>query len=119
MKISELTGRALDAAVHVALGHELPMYAEPCIPRYSTYWGDGGPIIEEKRILVGHDGKSPYACANPSDFEWYGAPGVIIMDGPTTLIAAMRFIVAQKFGNVDVQITDRPHPAEVRILLPE
>jgi hypothetical protein len=118
IKTSELTGPALDWAVATAIGLRVEydyQYDEekffqgwwqcgPChwqpLPKYSSDWAHGGPIIERQRI---------YAKPNSSSKEWRS---YVLIDGegiawahfgPTPLIAAMRCYVASKFGDeVDV-----------------
>jgi Protein of unknown function (DUF2591) len=64
-------------------------------PRYSTDWGQGGPIIERAQIAVDFDASveagGPCA-ASIADLGWY-------ITGPTPLIAAMRCYVASKLGD--------------------
>jgi hypothetical protein len=98
IKTSELTGAALNWAVHVALHGSCEGYAEH---EYSTNWEYGGPIIERKRL-----------CVTPGNGYW----GSVVHDrlfeddgsdhhalGPTPLIAAMRCYVASELGDtVDV-----------------
>ena len=90
MKTSELTGAALDWAVHVALHGSCKGHAEY---EYSTDWSQSGPIIERERINL-----EPFSNINgeqwSADGEW---------DSPTPLIAAMRCYVASKLGdNIDI-----------------
>ena len=99
MKTSELTGAALDWAVAKCEGVDGLFEAyEVGRHHYSTYWAQGGPIIEREKISVGYQPSAPY------ESQWYttnrqGAFG--ISDAP--LIAAMRCYVASKMGDdVDV-----------------
>jgi hypothetical protein len=93
MKTSELTGAALDWAVHQAR-FEGACHDEP-FPSYSTDWAQGGPIIERERINL-----EPFSNINgeqwSADGEW---------DSPTPLIAAMRCYVASKLGD-EVEVPD-------------
>jgi hypothetical protein len=98
IKISELTGPALDWAVaecegnkYSKLTHLLELW-EP-----STDWAQGGPIIERENIDLAYHGGNGWRAAqvyrhNPATSY-----------GPTPLIAAMRCYVASKLGDeVDV-----------------
>lgn len=94
VKVSELSGAALDWAV---AEHEqfLEDVFEP-----SSYWGDGGPIIEREGISLYLDTNNLWQAnifaGNPAVF----GTGV---EGSTPLIAAMRCYVASKMGDeVDV-----------------
>lgn len=89
MKTNELTGVALDWAVAKAIGEYKPV----AVPRYSTDWAQGGPIIEREGISLDqyHDFPNWAAsCPPESGFNWFG---------PTPLIAAMRCYVASKLGD--------------------
>lgn len=94
MKTSELTGAALNWAVHYAMHGECEGYS-PYVPEYSTNWSQGGPIIERESLLVrpsftDERGKwTSILWASASFFE----------SGPTPLIAAMRCYVASKLGD--------------------
>jgi hypothetical protein len=96
MKTSELSGAALDWAVHQAWC-EGACHDEP-FPSYSTNWAQGGPIIEREKInhawLTKQDlGMEPeHYCVAHSD-------GSYARYGPTPLIAAMRCYVASKLGD--------------------
>ncbi len=90
MKTSELTGAALDWAVHIALhGAWLNIGAEH---QYSTDWAQGGPIIEREGIAIN---------AHLDGSEWFARNywGEHEQSGPTPLIAAMRCYVASKPGD--------------------
>jgi len=86
-KTNELTGAALDWAVHYAIHGE-----------YSTNWAQGGPIIEREKIAL--------IPPNERIDEWEAVhPDRMHNEeyGPTPLIAAMRCFVASKLGDeVDV-----------------
>jgi len=63
----------------------------------STYWEHGGPIIERERIGIN------LHCSGGAWGAWISSPCYESNDpdqiGHTPLIAAMRAIVARKFGN--------------------
>ena len=96
MKTAELTGPALDWAVHTAL------IGAPCVGyaahEYSTDWAQGGPIIEREEMSVEH------CNTDTSDSPWSAcSAGGKYHFGPTPLIAAMRCYVASKLGDtVDI-----------------
>ena len=109
VKVSELTGTALDWAVAKCEGYvEEGVYGEPkiidgCLHLHycdvvlssdfkpTTDWRDGGPIIERENI-------SPRSCGDGSWVaDWYF--GDEMCAGPSPLIAAMRCYVASKLGN--------------------
>ena len=100
MKTSELTDIALDWAVAKANGEYKPV----AVPRYSTDWAQGGPIIEREKIdLYQSTGR---ICAA----MWENIPGggrliAEAKDCPTPLIAAMRCYVASKLGN-DIELPE-------------
>lgn len=113
MKTSELTGAALDWAVHTALGLSEEGFVEVDNlygpqwrgPEYSTSWQEGGPIIEREAIQL-----TPYepASTQPKNPEYWAA-AIWMQDemvdayGPTPLIAAMRCFVASRLGeSVDI-----------------
>ena len=99
MKVSELSGFALDWAVAKCEGNpngwcEM-VISRPIsyVFRPSTDWAQGGPIIEREKITI----------------EWTGEDwmGYIRHDeeffGPTPLVVAMRCYVASKLGEeIDV-----------------
>lgn len=104
MKTSELTGAALDWAVAGCLGFETlsdgiswiiddrGRYKQ--LPKYSTDWAQGGPIIEREIAKIERFSDSLWEATaftkNAQDF---------VKDGPTPLIAAMRCYVASKLGD--------------------
>jgi hypothetical protein len=105
MKVSELTGAALDWAVANCEGElsqhggqvhlvesKVRFYEDTLDIQYtpSTDWAQGGPIIERCCINVYYDGGG-YWCATTDS----GDPPRF---GPTPLIAAMRCYVASKTG---------------------
>lgn len=123
MKVSDLTGAALDYAVAVAEGatnlrenphkfnkHLILTLNEHLVfvknLRYSTDWGQGGPIIEREEIGI----KRKAPCFQ--GWEWEASPSITAKGagghygyGPTPLTAAMRCYVASKLGDT-VEIPD-------------
>ena len=89
MKTSELTGTALDWAVHFALHGSCEGYAEH---EYSTNWAQGGPIIEREKLDV-------FCSGNVWDASTGDRHPNVIKSGTTPLIAAMRCYVASKLGD--------------------
>ena len=89
MKTSELTGVALDWAVHFALHGSCEGYAEH---EYSTNWAQGGPIIEREKLDV-------FCSGNVWDASTGDRHPNVIKSGTTPLIAAMRCYVASKLGD--------------------
>lgn len=110
VKISELSGPALDWAVARALGKRPSMFIVQQTGdmakehHYSTNWSQGGPIIERERI----DLQAKINAGSDYD-EWLATIGIGAKQkrryGPTPLIAAMRCFVASKLGDV-VSIPD-------------
>ncbi len=108
MKISELTGLALDWAVakcqdlHTGIAgfwSNAVLYREENPYCYSTDWAIGGPIIEREKIELRFmiDADAWYAQPHDMDSIYQRR------SGPTPLIAAMRCYVASKLGDdVDV-----------------
>jgi len=97
MKTSELTGAALDWAVAKCEG--LRTYVEVVEGfKPSTYWCQGGPIIEREWIEV-----VPWPNESDEDMRWiatqHDTPKKVFMNGSTPLIAAMRCYVASKLGD--------------------
>ena len=104
MKTSELNGAALDWAVAKAEGVEVQYdrmnkwfetqdlnYAEPNDPHVfapTTYWAQGGPIIEREGIAIYLYGDGEWQAVLEKEYE-----------GPTPLIASMRCYVASKLGD--------------------
>ena len=120
IKTADLTGPALDWAVATCDGYEgqfedevsgpwlVPqegfLHDEKSLSQYSpsTSWSQGGPIIEREWLDI-------TSWPNESDEEqrWqchqYDAPKPYQALGPTSLIAAMRCVVASRLGDeVDV-----------------
>jgi hypothetical protein len=119
MKVSELTGAALDWAVAKAEGIEL---SNGCYNRLlvdgrmsagqkmltpynpSTDWSQGGPIIEREKIGLSYDYEND---------EWEACKWInpdkhmpLMNSGPTPLIAAMRCYVASKLGGDEVEVPE-------------
>lgn len=113
-KIAELTGVLLDAAVAIACGQEpfeqdgAIMFKNPqqwpggnVVFRPSENWSDAGPIIERERIAVEPKYGFPgtwCACFDPSG-EYEAEDRIVLCEGESPLIAAMRAYVYSKFGN--------------------
>jgi hypothetical protein len=89
MKVSELTGAALDWAV-AKCEQFVEDEFEP-----SENWADGGPIIEREKIGLKYTGAAMEFVA------WVNGELSTVHDhyGPTPLIAAMRCYVASKMGD--------------------
>jgi hypothetical protein len=113
MKVSELTGAALDWAVAKAEGVDGYIVNESFMTRwtddecedgvdyhYSTAWAQGGPIIEREGISVATDDVEPW-CGFIEDDEI----NTLFFSGPTPLIAAMRCYVASKMGD-DIELPE-------------
>ena len=113
VKVSELTGAALNWAVSVCQGYTpfsdgiswivdvAGQYQQ--LPNYSTDWAQGGPIIEREGIEVrkGNPLYFPQGNENGDFYEPLWIAGK--HHGQTPLIAAMRCYVASKLGDtVDV-----------------
>jgi len=95
IKTSELIGPALDWAVAKCEGVLFPR----SIPKYTTDWSQGGPIIGKEGITIRTN-----ACASGhwAAFIDFGGSNTNIkarQSGPTPLIAAMRCYVASKLGD--------------------
>lgn len=116
MKTSELTGRALDWAVAKCEGGTIRTengvflnqgdgydYFTP-----STYWAQGGPIIEREGINLSVDYQDSALSNDMVQIGWKGnlwnnsVPGTAGFlqwaYGPTPLIAAMRCFCVSKLG---------------------
>lgn len=121
MKVSELSGAALDWAVARCEGYkDLRWNHKDCVERhlmmtpprtaygpvflwelgYSTDWSIAGPIIEREAITVSEG--SPVI-----GIEWMACDRSAshIQHGPSYLIAAMRCLVASKMGE-EVEIPE-------------
>jgi len=101
MKVSELIGAELDYWVAKAGGVIGDTSFSDYMPtheagwKYSTEWEQGGPLIHKYKINLIHELNGTRCQAQLSNHS-----GLIV--GETPLIAAMRCIVAAKFGdNVD------------------
>ncbi len=105
VKVSDLTGYALDYAVEIAISGIKPtakhafawQYQNEERKDYSSNWSHGGPLIEK------HD-----ACLAIVQGQWYAAfdPGYKLHEwddagsGDTPLLAACRAIVTVKLGEI-------------------
>jgi hypothetical protein len=120
IKTMELTGAALDWAVAKCEGHEsrCPWLLEKegytawqsyerawgnPLPRYSTNWAQGGPIIEREKMCI-DEPNCDADCRGWSAviIDWASKDdeeNSIEGFGPTPLIAAMRCYVASKLGD--------------------
>jgi hypothetical protein len=95
--MNELTGAALDWAVHVALYGSCEGHAEH---DYSTDWAQGGPIIEREAIqLTPDEYTGTWSAYMTNEGEPY------VGTGQTPLIAAMRCYVASQLGD-EVEIPE-------------
>ena len=95
MKVSELSGAALNYAVILALFPKA-FVDKPSIRAivvnypYDKDWKLTGPIIEREEIAIDYD-------PDVWNAAMYGEP--CYLSGPTALIAAMRCYVANKLGD--------------------
>ncbi|ABM33283.1 DUF2591 family protein [Paracidovorax citrulli] len=88
MRVSDLSGSLLDHWVAKAIN------SAPG-PRYSSSWGDGGPLIDKHFIHVAPmPGKGRTWCAIVVSDSVRGT----WREGPDPLVAGMRALVASKFG---------------------
>ena len=110
VKTSDLSGNALDYAVAVCEGYtiKIPSHTKNWtnkwllftdhlgqdhhLPKWTTDWSQGGPIIEREIYSL-----KRYGLEN-KEFRAVSREG-IGMDGLTPLIAAMRCYVASKLGD--------------------
>lgn len=102
IKVSEATDLVLDWMVAKAEGKSTSHALDRCriygrltlvggvVYQPSTDWSRGGPIIEQEKIELRHDGRKSW-CA------WIEKTGAV--HGPAPLIAAMRCFVSSKFGD--------------------
>ena len=89
MKTSELTEAALDWAAHMVLNPDEHIKPGCSAPPYSSDWLWCGPLIEQERMELEHDGFVWWARIRADeDFS-----------GPTPLVAAMRCFVASRMGD--------------------
>lgn len=107
-KVSELIGEDLNLAVakckgYVPLSDGISWIIEVTgvyrqLPKYSTDWSQGGPIIEREWLQV-----TPWPNESDEDMRWHcvqhGTPMQCHAYGPTALIAAMRCYVASVLGD--------------------
>lgn len=106
IKISNLTSAALDWAVGLALGEYRPV----AVPKYSTDWAQGGPIIEREGIelLCNVTAKeaSRYIAGTQADWQAFYRNARSTEDrsfATTPLVAAMKAFVRRRLGDeVDV-----------------
>ena len=112
MRVSDLTGAALDWAVAMCeegeelaqgwhphtweRGGQRELRAVPYTP--STDWAQGGPIIDREGITTICWNKNPDQWGARRWLELDGAPSVHVY-GPTPLIAAMRCYCTSKLGD--------------------
>ena len=96
IKTINLTGAALDWAVHYAMHGKCEGYSPH---EYSADWAQGGPIIERHRIEICHlDNGEWRAQLNAKEWGFHCRHY-----GETPLIAAMHCYVASKLGdNVEI-----------------
>ena len=115
IKTTELTDAALDWAVCEAAGllAAYPRVRKDFALQWpstgnqhlhpSTDWAQGGPIIEREKLCVGHKHQAdPEYCPvnDPATNCWARTTaGGYLSYGPTTLVAAMRCLVASKLGD--------------------
>ncbi|KVC81366.1 phage protein NinX family protein [Burkholderia ubonensis] len=120
MRVAELEGALLDYWVAKADGKDPIIYGnedDDVRGHYvalssdtsrayapSSFWEQGGPIIERERIEVGPadtDGWEAIVCQRMEHHPVLGIPTGIHLykKGATPLIAAMRAFVASKFGD--------------------
>jgi hypothetical protein len=103
MKISELSGAALDWAVAKCEDEEVSLIKGQLETRWtdngwkpSTDWAQGGPIFEREKLGLGH-------VISEGNSYWIATGYLVEECAPTPLIAAMRCYVASKLGDeVDV-----------------
>lgn len=121
IKTSKLTGQALDWAVATCEGYEpftdsiswiikrAGQYIQ--LPKYSTDWAQGGPVIEHENLSVSYWGEHSKFGQHASTEQFWEARHPshrthsrrTVGFGPTPLIAAMRCLVSAKLGDeVDV-----------------
>lgn len=107
VKVSELSGAALDWAVAKIEGYDLMKhpFRRAFIEgvghvdyRPSTDWSQGGPLIERYSLEIVFDGSRNYGWRCVKDW-CYGEVNDTYPLGETHLIAACRAIVASKFGD--------------------
>ena len=102
MLVAELEGALLDYWVAKAGGSKFSSFdeflnssaARRSLHIYSSFWAQGGPIIERERISINYDASGRYS----QGWRAFSAK-MPIMLGDTPLIAAMRCYVATKYGD--------------------
>lgn len=104
MKVSELTGAALDWAVAKCEGNLPKGYSfDRARHGYSCNWAQGGPIIEREKIGVWWAALVALNDGEELGGHWYAERGYLegnhVRVGPTPLIAAMRCFVASCLGD--------------------
>ena len=111
MKISELTGPALEWAVELAEGRHIKTHqAYIWLPKtnYQGDWAQGGPIIEREEIDI-------YCHESPkSGCGWWVAEITgtkAKAKGNTPLIAAMRWYCCAKLGD-EIEIPQELQPCQ-------
>jgi len=111
IKTPELSGAALDWAVAVAEGDESVninehSFVPDCeqwsivrkhLPKYSTNWKQGGPILEENDISI-ECFAYPYDATRGPDRYMAWRCGERHCLGPSPLVAAMRCYCQSKLG---------------------
>ena len=105
IKTSELSGVQLDWAVAKCEGEEVRLEKGQLEALWtdngykpSTYWAQGGPIIEREGVLLEPQSDHWDATLDNGDYVFWRF-------GPTPLIAAMRCYVANKLGE-EVEIPE-------------
>lgn len=106
IKVSEATDKVLDYLVATCEGEETYIHKGRLEARWtdngyspSTYWAQGGPIIEREGLyLKARNDAKEWASGALSVKRQDGKPGPLYY-GPTPLIAAMRCYVASKLGD--------------------
>lgn len=118
IKTGELSGATLDWAVAKCEGDtEIVQFSSLASSKHyfapSKKWAQGGPIIEREGIALRRhssgtwyatlhlgDGKNPtWARYNYLTTPLGQEPALLLFDGPTPLIAAMRCYVASRLGD--------------------
>jgi hypothetical protein len=107
MRVHDLAGAALDLWTAKAAGiSNAEIVDGVCLVggrhhRPSASWSDGGPLIERERISIWRypDLDSWHACLEFSYEREEGVRAKHYYQGPTPLVAAMRCLIASKFGN--------------------
>lgn len=114
VKTGELIDAALDWAVATCEGYDTAFTSagdviilrEGVTDYFDPHrnWGWGGPIIErEAHNLFKHNGGTEWCCACNVPLDGYTA--IVVADGPTPLIAAMRCFCCSRLGR-EVEVPD-------------